>query len=218
LQQVLEPAATALRAGPAAPVASVARSIAHRLLPPEAYADPPDWLQPPQHLPFRRAIHALERYGGALLAQPVGSGKTWMALAVAQYFDRDGVTTVLAPATLLAHWRRTALSLERPIEVVSHARPSRGTLPAGDGMVIIDESHHFRNPLTRRYETVAPWLVGRRALLLTATPVVNRLDDLAAQLRLTIRDDVLSASGIGSLSLLLASGLGHPALADLVIA
>ena len=85
-------------------------------------------------------------------------------------------------------------------------------------MVIIDESHHFRNPLTRRYSTVAPWLVGRRALLLTATPVVNRLDDLAAQLRLAIRDDALAASGIGSLSLLLASGLGHPALCELVIA
>ncbi len=65
---------------------------------------------------------------------------------------------------------------------------------------------------------MAPWLVGRRALLLSATPVVNRLDDLGAQLRLAVRDDALAASGIGSLSLLLASGLGHPALSDLVIA
>ena len=218
LQQVLDPGATALRAGPPAAVAAVARAIAASLLPPEASVTPPDWLRVPQHRPFRRAVHAVERHGGALLAQPVGSGKTWMALAVARHLNAGLSTTVLAPAPLVSHWRRTAHALELPVEVVSHARPGRGSLPAGSGMVVIDESHHFRNPATRRYTTVAPWLVGRRALLLTATPVVNRLDDLAAQLRLTIRDDALASSGLGSLSLTLASGLGHPALADLVIA
>lgn len=218
LRQVLDPASTSLRAGPAAPVSAVARSIAGSLLPAVAQAEPPPWLRPSQHLPFRRVVYAMERHGGALLAQPVGSGKTWMALAVARYHNHGEVTTVLAPATLLSHWRRTAHALDLPVELASHARPSRGSLPAGKGMVIIDESHHFRNPLTRRYSTVAPWLVGRRALLLTATPVVNRLDDLSAQLRLVIRDDALAASGVGSLSLLLASGMGHPALADLVIA
>jgi hypothetical protein len=218
LQQVLDPGATALRAGPAAPVSPVASSIAASLLPPEACVDPPSWLRMHQHLPFLRAVHAVERHGGALLAQPVGSGKTWMALAVARHFNGELATPVLAPAPLVSHWRRTALSLGIPAEIVSHARPGRGSLPAGGGLVIIDESHHFRNPATQRYATVAPWLVGRRALLLTATPVVNRLDDLAAQLLLAIRDDALAASGLGSLSLILASGLGHPALADLVIA
>ena len=218
LQHVLDAGATALRAGPVAPVTSVARSIAGSLLPSQAQVNPPSWLRPPQHPPFRRAVHAVERHGGALLAQPVGTGKTWMALAVARHFNGELVTTVLAPAPVLWHWRRTALALGQEVEVVSHARPSRRSLPAAHGIVIIDESHHFRNPATRRYATVAPWLVGRRALLLTATPVVNRLDDLAAQLRLAVRDDALAASGIGSLSLLLASGMGHPALADLVIA
>lgn len=218
LRHVLDPGATALRAGPVAPVTSVARSIAGSLLPLQAPVDPPSWLRPPQRSPFRRAVHGVQRHGGALLAQPVGSGKTWMALAVARHFNGDDSVTVLAPAPLLSHWHRTAHALGQDVEVLSHARPSRRSLPAGRGIVIIDESHHFRNPATQRYMTVAPWLVGRRALLLTATPVINRLDDLAAQLCLAIRDDALAASGIGSLSLLLASGLGHPALADLVIA
>jgi hypothetical protein len=199
-------------------VASIARAIAASLLPAEAEVTPPAWLWQSQHAPFRRAMHAIVRHGGALLAPPVGSGKTWIALALARQFNAEAATAVLAPATLLSHWRRTALALDVPVEVVSHTRASRGSLPVGAGLVIIDESHHFRNPLTRRYATVAPWLVGRRALLLSATPVVNRLDDLSAQLRLTVRDDALAASGIGSLSLLLASGLGHPALSDLVIA
>ena len=218
LQQVSDPGATALRAGPAAPVASVARAIAASLLPAQALVEPPHWLRPVQHAPYRRAIHALERHGGALLALPVGSGKTWVALALARWANGDEVTPVLAPAPLLSHWRRTAATLGAAVEVVSHARASRGSLSPSRGMVIIDESHHFRNPLTRRYAAAAPWLVGRRALLLSATPVVNRLDDLAAQLRLVIRDDALAASGIGSLSVLLASGLGHPALSDVVIA
>jgi len=217
LEHVPDPGSTALRAGPIAPASAVARAIAASLLPAAAVVDPPQWLRPPQSLPFRRVIHAMDRHGGALLAQPVGSGKTWMALAVARHYNGPAMTTVLAPATLISHWHRTARALDAAVEIVSHGRPSRRSLPAGSGMVIIDESHHFRKPLTRRYSTVAPWLVGRRALLLTATPVVNRLDDLAAQLRLAIRDDALAASGIGSLSLLLGSGLGHPALCELVI-
>lgn len=217
LEQVLDPASTALRTGPVAPVASVARAIAGSLLPAEAESAPPAWLWQSQYSPFRRAMHAIERHRGALLAPPVGSGKTWIALAVARQFNGDAMTAVLAPAPLLSHWRRTALALGALVEVMSHTAASRGALPVAGGLAIIDESHHFRNPLTRRYAAVAPWLVGRRALLLSATPVVNRLDDLAAQLRLAVRDDALAASGVGSLSLLLASGLGHPALSDLVI-
>lgn len=218
LERSVDPIATVLRAGPPAPVASVARAIAASLLPAEAAIDPPDWLRPAQRVPYRRVFHALEQYGGALLAQPVGSGKTWMALAVALQRNEGGVITVLAPTPLLSHWRRTATTLRADVLVYSHARASRGSLPRLSGMVIIDESHHFRNPLTRRYAAVAPLLVGHAALLLTATPVVNRLDDLAAQLRLVVRDDALAASGVGSLTLMLASGLGHPALSDLVIA
>ncbi len=218
LQQVLDPWSTALRAGPMAPVASIARAIAASLLPAEAEVTPPAWLWQSQQVHFRRARYAITHHGGALLAPPVGSGKTWIALALARHFNGTAATAVLAPAPLLTHWRRTALALGVPVEIVSHTRASRGSLPVGVGMVIIDESHHFRNPLTRRYAAVAPWLVGRRALLLSATPVVNRLDDLGAQLRLAVRDDALAPSGIGSLSLLLSSGLGHPALSDLVIA
>ena len=217
LEQAGGPGATALRSGPLAPVASVARAIAASLLPAQAEIDPPAWLQPSQHAPFRRALHALERHGGALLAMPVGSGKTWVALAVARHLNHDSLTSVLVPPPLRAHWLRTAGALGAQVDVLSHVRASRGSLPASRGMVIIDESHHFRNPLTLRYAAVAPWLVGRHALLLSATPVVNRLDDLAAQLRLTVRDDALAASGVGSLSVLLASGLGHPALSDVVI-
>jgi hypothetical protein len=83
--------------------------------------------------------------------------------------------------------------------------------------VIVDEAHHFRNPATWRYRHTAPWLVGRRVLLVTATPVVNRLSDLLHQLLLGVRDDALAAEGVVSLRALLGRGQASPALGELVI-
>jgi hypothetical protein len=161
---------------------------------------------------------ALERYRGALLAEPVGSGKTYVALAVASLFQARRPAACLVPATLAAQWRAVAERVGVPVEVGTHQLASRGRLPAGTtGLVIIDESHHFRNPLTRRYAHVAPWLVGRRVLLLSATPVVNRLDDLAHQLLLGVRDDALIADGVASLRASLAARRGLSALGALVI-
>jgi hypothetical protein len=161
---------------------------------------------------------ALERYRCALLAEPVGSGKTYVALAVAGQLQGRRPTACLVPAPLAAQWRAVAKRVGVPVEVGTHQLASRGRLPAGTtGLVIIDESHHFRNPLTRRYAHVAPWLVGRRVLLLSATPVVNRLDDLAHQLLLGVRDDALIADGMVSLGASLAAGRGLSALGTLVI-
>jgi hypothetical protein len=81
----------------------------------------------------------------------------------------------------------------------------------------VDESHHYRNRHTRRYGHLARWLVGRPALLVTATPIVNRLDDLAHQLWLAVRDDTLALDGIPSLRSLLAAGCASPALGRLVL-
>jgi superfamily II DNA or RNA helicase len=160
----------------------------------------------------------LERYRCALLAEPVGSGKTYVALAVAGLLQGRRPTACLVPAALAAQWRAVAERVGVPVEVGTHQLASRGRLPVGTtGLVIIDESHHFRNPLTRRYAHVAPWLVGRRVLLLSATPVVNRLDDLAHQLLLGVRDDALIADGVVSLGASLAAGRGLSALGTLVI-
>ncbi|CAN5870368.1 hypothetical protein BH24GEM1_BH24GEM1_18540 [soil metagenome] len=163
-------------------------------------------------------LHAVRRFGGALLADPVGSGKTYVALAVAAALGRGRPTTCLVPATLVEQWTSTARALGVEIATGSHQSVSRGHLPAvRRGPVIIDESHHFRNPTTWRYRNTAPWLVGRPILLVTATPVVNRLDDLLHQLLLGVRDDALAPYGVGSLKVLLGRGSGSPALGELVV-
>jgi hypothetical protein len=158
------------------------------------------------------------RRGGALLADPVGSGKTYVSLAVAAALGARRPTACLVPATLADQWRAVAGSLGVPVEVETHQAASRGRLPvATRGLVIVDESHHFRNPATRRYRALAPWLIGRPVLLLSATPVVNCLEDLAHQLLLGIRDDALVADGVVSLKAAIARGGGLEALGSVVI-
>ncbi len=81
---------------------------------------------------FRRAMHAIDaaRWGAARASRSAAARPGWrspwpgISMATPQ-------RPVLAPAPLLTHWRRTALTLGVPVEVVSHARASRGSLPAG---------------------------------------------------------------------------------------
>lgn len=218
LRAVYEPGSTWLRAGRAEVPATVARIMATALQPPCAPDQPPGFLRQEQHRTFGRLLAAIRRHRGALLADPVGSGKTWIALAVAKAMAPGETIAVIAPAALRNHWSRVASLLEADIAFRSATQVSAGRLTLSCDFAIVDESHHFRTRTTRRYAHLSRWLMGRQALLLSATPVVNRLDDLAAQLRLVIRDDALAASGVGSISVLLASGTGHPALADLIVA
>jgi hypothetical protein len=207
---------TALRPGPPASGAAVATSLARSLSPPEHPVPAPVWLLPGQVRSFRRVLAAIRRFNGALLADPVGSGKTYVALAVAIAVNR-GSTACLVPAGLTGQWQDVADRLSVPVTLCSHEQVSRGRFPAGtSGLVLVDESHHFRNPDILRYRHLAPWLVGRAALLLSATPVVNRIRDLVHQLLLTIRDDALALNGVPSLSVMLETQCPHPALGHLV--
>lgn len=212
-----DPLASVLASGPSETAGAVARSLAASLAPLEAECPAPDWLRPDQVAPLRRAVAALERYGGVLLADPVGSGKTYIALAVAGALGGGGVVAFV-PASLKEQWRRTAAGLGVPLTVHSHEALSRGRVPEVRArFAIVDESHRFRSPGIRRYRTLARWLVGRRVLLLSATPVVNRLADLGAQLRLCIRDDALAPRGVQSLSTMLDRNEASGALGDVVL-
>lgn len=159
------------------------------------------WLRDEQAHCCRRAIAAIERHGGALVAEPPGTGKTWIALAAAMA-RFGGRASCLVPASVATQWERTAARLGVRIRVATHEAASRGTLPSPDGLIVIDESHRFRNQSTHRYDHAARWVLGRPALLLTATPAVNRLADIVHQLQLVLSDDVLAPWGVPSLAML----------------
>jgi len=196
---VSDPLTGLLLPGPVESPAAVARALANSLAPQRAQDEPPPWLDSAQGDAFQLLLHTVRAEGAALCAEPVGSGKTYLALAVAQALCREPAVC-LVPASLVPQWKLTAQRLEVPVVVWSHSRLSRGRLPPGaPPLVVVDESHHFRHPGIRRYQTLAPWLVGRRVLLLSATPIVNSPEDLYHQLHLGLRDDALAEEGAPSL-------------------
>jgi len=220
---VTDPLRPVLRPEGPAPAAAVVAAMTRALARPEALRPLPQWLLDHQRPLVRRLLPMLSQNGGALLATPVGSGKTYLALAIAALWS-GSASIALVPAALVSQWRRAATKLGVDMSIWSHERLSRGRLPdrlghsREHGLVIIDESHHFRNPAALRYRHLAPVLVGRRVLLLSATPVVNRLSDLAHQLLLGVRDDALGPFGVPSLREHLVSGQdAHPALATLIL-
>jgi len=131
-----------------------------------------------------RLVAAIECAGGAMLAEPVGLGKTYTALAVAA---RLGIRQIIVavPASLRDMWTAAMGECEVHGALVTHEALSRGTAPRVDPeLVIVDESHRLRNPAARRYASVAELCARSRVLLVTATPVQNARNDLAAQLAL----------------------------------
>lgn len=217
LRPLVDPLPGLLAPGPAAHPAAVARAIAATLAPARASDDAPPWLDTAQADAFRVLLHAVRYHGAVLCADPVGSGKTYLALAMAQAFAGEAAVCIVPPA-LISQWRDTARRLGIPVTVWSHAQLSRGRLPPGDpALVVVDESHHFRHPGIRRYRTLAPWLIGRRVLLLSATPIVNRPSDLFHQLHLGLRDDALVDDGAISLRAAFDHDSVPPALGRFVL-
>lgn len=196
--------------------AAFQRALARAWQPSRVQGPAPSCLYPAQHDSWRRAVAAMRIFGGAILAEPVGSGKSWIALAVAAEWGRK--VAVIGPAAMRQQWMAVAARQGLPIQWHSHELASRGTPPAGASeFVIIDEAHRFRHLETRRVHTIAPWLIGRPSLLLTATPIVNRRADLISLLRLILPDDALLLDGLPSLRALVDAKLPPPALRRVVI-
>ncbi|BFV57933.1 helicase-related protein [Kitasatospora sp. CMC57] len=178
------------------------------------------------------AIDKLNRYGGCIIADSVGLGKTFEALAVIKYHElRNDRVLVLCPKRLRDNWtmyaandKRNVLAADRfNYDVLNHTDLSREQGMSGDidlsyvnwgnyDLVVIDESHNFRNAKSpkkggeTRYDRLMRQIVKEgvktRVLMLSATPVNNRLADLRNQIAFATEneDTGLSPFGISSIS------------------
>ena len=129
-----------------------------------------------------RAARTIATHGGCLIAEEVGRGKTFIALALASGWDAP---LVIAPAALRSTWGAAMERAAVPCGFVTHESLSRRREPAQpfDGL-IVDESHHFRTSSTYRYAMLARLAARARVILLSATPLQNSPRDLAAQIAL----------------------------------
>ena len=204
-----EPLACLLTPGaidaPAAVAALGARALLDLApLEPEDGTPWPAWLAPHQVPAAERLRALLVRYGGALLADAPGLGKSYVALAVALAVGEPFALVV--PAVLVDQWRGLLAHFATEAAIVTHeslSAPSYRPLPSPTTLYrlfVVDEAHRFRNPDTNRYRALARLVVGAKVLLVTATPVHNRVGDLCHLLRLFLRDHELTALGVPSLS------------------
>ncbi|HZI42034.1 MAG TPA: helicase-related protein, partial [Gemmatimonadaceae bacterium] len=103
---------------------------------------------------------------------------------------------IVAPASLTDSWRRamSRTCVNAPFTSVERLSRAGAASAERPELVVIDEAHNLRNPRTRRYAAVAGLCKEADVLLLSATPLHNRRDDLVAQLALFLGDTALAAS------------------------
>lgn len=150
----------------------------------------------------RLLIQKLQKYGVAMLADSVGLGKTITAGAVIkEYKDtyRARRIYVIVPASLVQSWKRDLAKVHNLVsgfEVIS-MQDFQGIERARDidkyadvDLFVIDEAHNLRNPNGSRHEQLLDWFSNNpssHVLMLTATPINNKLTDFVNQIQLAAK-------------------------------
>lgn len=156
-------------------------------------------------------IQMLEKYNGAILADAVGLGKTFSALAVMWYFQNKGYTVaVFCPKKLQQNWEQyqefagSRFEKDRFHYVVNFHTDLQGTRLSTKEkgslsylqmqnklLVVIDESHNLRNDKSERYKMLLNDIIAHgdnkrvvKVLQLSATPINNKLTDVRNQFNL----------------------------------
>ena len=177
------------------------------------------------------AIDKLEKYNGCIIADSVGLGKTFEALAIIKYYElRNDRVLVLCPKRLRDNWTLYLQNDERNVfcddrfryDVLNHSDLSRSSGYSGDinletvkwgnyDLVVIDESHNFRNNAPNKNKGLSRYKklmrdiikagVKTKVLMLSATPVNSRMNDLKNQVAFITEgdDSALADAGINSI-------------------
>jgi superfamily II DNA or RNA helicase len=156
-------------------------------------------------------IKMLQKFNGAILADAVGLGKTWTALAVMKYFELKGYTVLLlCPKKLSNNWQQYKVGQQSRFEkdeidfyIRYHTDLQEGRFDRYNDktlryfktrpklLIVIDESHNLRNDKSSRYkflidEVLLPENKSRdvKVMHLSATPINNKLMDIRNQFKL----------------------------------
>lgn len=161
-------------------------------------------------------IHKLERFKGAILADAVGLGKTWTALAVMKFYqNRDYDIVLFCPKKLHYNWLKYKVrhnsrfeadrlnfairfhtDLDENLMQKPHYiddRQDYNFVNNTPKLIVIDESHNLRNDKSKRFQYLLEEIIKKnkevKILLLSATPINNSFKDIRNQIKLLTKDD-----------------------------
>ncbi|KUJ99454.1 MAG: hypothetical protein PWP49_1196 [Thermococcaceae archaeon] len=151
----------------------------------------------------KRGISIVNKYGGVLISDVVGLGKSFIGLAILEHFSlldllngKSNKVAVIAPPELVSYWEELLKNYNIEGRVFSSGLlPRKETSPEKYtemenyiknqvNTVLVDESHHYANPQIKSYKNLQELLLGKRAILLTATPYRKQYRDIINQIRL----------------------------------
>lgn len=147
-----------------------------------------------QQAAVKIAASYIHRRGGVLIGDVVGLGKTIVATAIAKILEDDLYynTLIVCPKNLVPMWEKYKENYGLHAKVLSHSMLIK-ELPhlKRYRLVIVDESHNFRNHLGQTYQALREYIHKNdsKVILLSATPYNKSYIDLANQLKLFIPED-----------------------------
>lgn len=161
----------------------------------------------------KRVVKRMEKSPGLVVAHGLGSGKTLASIAASVQLQPDSVT-VAVPASLKDNYKK---ELDKhvegtiPVKLESLQRAAkRGKLDQSD-MLIVDEAHRARNPSSKTFGVLKKDVAAKR-MLLTASPVYNKPEDIAPLVNLAAGDKVLPVGKDFEKKFIQAPGEGMMAL------
>ena len=161
--------------------------------------DPIEVTKFPKLFPFQRdavdqAITMIELYGGVIIGDVVGLGKTYIGIALLKYFQTEGSRPlIICPPSLEPMWEKFCEDFEVDAKILTRGILSQDHFElltdyryTNRDLVLIDESHHFRHHSSRQYENLQEFMQAKnvKAILLTATPYSNTAKDIKNQVML----------------------------------
>ena len=139
------------------------------------------------------AAKHLDKYGGAMIGDVVGLGKTITACAIAKVYEmRNSCSTaIICPANLIPMWKGYVKNYDLKADVYSNAKHLDYRNLKYYRLIIVDESHNLRNSEGARYKNLKDFIQyqNSKVLLLTATPYNKEYKDLSSQLKLFLPEE-----------------------------
>ena len=180
-----------------------------------------DMMQPPpaagitlfdfQKAAFGSAIKKLDEYGGVIIADVVGMGKSIIGSAVLRYLQdsKRSRPLIICPPHLITMWEEYAEAFGLHAKVLSRYKIGMGddilSKYTDYDVVLVDESHNFRYSTTNAYGALLSFMEEKPddsyMVMLTATPISNTVTDLKNQLKLFPSEKIVTVPPLAGTTL-----------------